>query len=179
MNTITITQKRKSIVDFIRQFKKARGYMPTVRDIGRALKQKHPSVVQYHLNKLQEAGVIEKGGSARSIELGEKVEFNVIENGYQRGETAGRRVTRIPISKEIQMLEYFGGCAYCGKVYSGTYHKEHFVPYCLGGVDDKSNILLSCPSCNLNKGAKEPAKWVVENFGIERLEKILIYLHTR
>lgn len=175
----TITTTRKKIIDFILAFKKDKGYTPTVREIGSAINQKHPSVVQYHLDKLKNTGVIKRDGGARSVNVNQKIKFNIIENDYRSGSGGKRKIVRVPLAKELDMIEYFNGCAYCGKRHNGTYHKDHFYPFAMGGTDNKHNILLACPKCNLNKGVKEPVKWVIENFGQERLEKIVSYLQTR
>ena len=52
---------RDNILDFIRRFRQNNGYSPTVREIGRHCGVKSPSVVQYHLNHLEKAGLITKG----------------------------------------------------------------------------------------------------------------------
>lgn len=35
-----------------------------------------------------------------------------------------------------------------------TFHVEHFVPESKGGIATLSNLVLSCPGCNLAKGAR-------------------------
>lgn len=35
------------------------------------------------------------------------------------------------------------------------YHKDHIVPLAAGGLHEPSNIQLLCPTCNLQKGAKD------------------------
>ena len=41
-------------------------------------------------------------------------------------------------------------CFYC-KTELKKWHQEHKVPLCRGGSDDISNIVISCPTCNLKK----------------------------
>ncbi len=178
---IKITKVRKQIFDYLVSYNKEFGYMPTVREIGAHIKQRNPSVVQYHLDKLKDAGLIEKEtGYARSIVVTLNDEIVVIDNSHMKDYSKDkRRVVRVPVSKEAESVEYFNGCAYCGKPSGGTYHKDHFVPFILGGSDDKHNILLACSKCNLEKGAKDPVKWTIENYGIERLSKIILFLGTR
>lgn len=52
-------------------------------------------------------------------------------------------------------------CAYCGK--QGTFdidadgrrwHADHIIPTRFGGIDDKSNIVKSCATCNTRKGIR-------------------------
>ncbi len=47
-------------------------------------------------------------------------------------------------------------CACCRKSIKGGYHADHIVPIALGGTNNKENIQLLCPTCNLSKGAKDP-----------------------
>ena len=56
--------------DFIQAFAAQHGYPPSVREIGEAVGLKSPSTVHFHLKRLEEAGVIEKGaGKGRAITL--------------------------------------------------------------------------------------------------------------
>jgi len=67
------TDTRSRILDFIRQFRDRHGYAPTVRDIARGCNISTPSVVQYHLNLLEEEGFIRRDPEVfRSIQLVEK-----------------------------------------------------------------------------------------------------------
>lgn len=49
-----------------------------------------------------------------------------------------------------------GRCAYCGADVAGRFHVDHFIPISKGGKHERSNLRISCPSCNLRKGAKLP-----------------------
>ncbi|HEY55182.1 MAG TPA: repressor LexA [Dehalococcoidia bacterium] len=61
---------RLRILNFIGKFLDDRGYAPTVRDIARGCKISTPSVVQYHLNKLEDEGHIQRDPEVfRSIQL--------------------------------------------------------------------------------------------------------------
>ena len=61
---------RSRILKFIGKFLDERGYAPTVRDIVRGCKISTPSVVQYHLNKLEDEGHIQRDPEVfRSIQL--------------------------------------------------------------------------------------------------------------
>jgi repressor LexA len=52
---------RERIFNFIRIFRQKNGYSPTVREIGQSCGIKSSSVVQYHLNHLEKAGLLTKG----------------------------------------------------------------------------------------------------------------------
>jgi len=49
-----------------------------------------------------------------------------------------------------------GVCMKCGKsLYPDDFHVDHIIPVSKGGEEwDLSNLELSCPECNLTKGAK-------------------------
>lgn len=48
-----------------------------------------------------------------------------------------------------------GRCFWCHVVLT-NYHHDHYIPIAKGGTNDASNIVLSCPSCNLRKHDKLP-----------------------
>lgn len=47
----------------------------------------------------------------------------------------------------------------------GKYHIDHIVPFALGGRNDRRNIQLLCPGCNMTKGAKHPIVFA-QQFGL-------------
>ena len=53
-----------------------------------------------------------------------------------------------------------GKCAICHERLSAGYHVDHILPLTLGGGNDKHNIQLLCPRCNLSKGAKHPVDYM-------------------
>jgi len=68
-----VSDTRPRILNFIRRFLDRRGYAPTVRDIARGCNISTPSVVQYHLNLLEEQGFIRRDPAVfRSIQLVER-----------------------------------------------------------------------------------------------------------
>lgn len=50
-------------------------------------------------------------------------------------------------------------CAYCG-AFCQTPHIDHIIPVAKGGKDHPKNLTVSCPSCNLSKGAKSLEEWI-------------------
>jgi len=64
---------RLRILNFIRKFSDERDYTPTVREIAQGCDISTPSVVQYHLNKLERQGFIRRDPKVfRSIQLVER-----------------------------------------------------------------------------------------------------------
>ena len=55
------TDTQAKIYETITRMIREQGYAPSVREIGEAVGLKSPSTVHFHLKKLEEAGLIEKG----------------------------------------------------------------------------------------------------------------------
>src|SRR5579863_896015 len=66
----TLTERQKEIYDFIRQMIEAKGYGPTVRNIGEHFGIKSPNGVMCHLKALEKKGlIVREEGLARTIQL--------------------------------------------------------------------------------------------------------------
>ena len=67
-----LSKMQQKIYEYIAACIREQGYPPSVREIGEAVGLKSPSTVHFHLKRLEEAGVIEKGaGKGRAITLRE------------------------------------------------------------------------------------------------------------
>lgn len=52
-------------------------------------------------------------------------------------------------------------CYWCNKnLQTRKYHVDHVIPLSKGGKNDPSNIVISCPICNLTKGDKTLEQWI-------------------
>ena len=47
-------------------------------------------------------------------------------------------------------------CFYCDVDCKESYHIDHYMPFCLGGLNKIENIVISCAKCNLKKHTKHP-----------------------
>ena len=68
--------------------------------------------------------------------------------------------------KRVRQVVYVrdgGICMKCGrKVNRHSFHVDHIVPLAAGGSEwDLSNLEVSCPECNLQKGSQEDIVYVV------------------
>jgi 5-methylcytosine-specific restriction endonuclease McrA len=58
-------------------------------------------------------------------------------------------------------------CASCTKKLKlsgkGKYHIDHITSLARGGSNDKYNLQILCPECNLRKHAKDPIDWAQKN----------------
>ena len=65
-----LTARQEQVLDFIREFTRANGYPPTVREIGSQLELSSPSTVHVHLGNLERLGFIRRDPSKpRALEL--------------------------------------------------------------------------------------------------------------
>lgn len=80
-----------------------------------------------------------------------------------------KNATGTHTKQDIQALVFLqkGKCAACrvkllleGK---GKYHIDHIISLAKGGTNDKYNLQILCPSCNLSKHAKDPIEWAQKN----------------
>ena len=66
----TMTERQKSILAFIKQEIKTKGYPPAVREIGKAVGLSSSSTVHNHLNQLEKKGYIKRDPTKpRAIEV--------------------------------------------------------------------------------------------------------------
>lgn len=53
-------------------------------------------------------------------------------------------------------------CYWCGRGCKRKYHVDHYMPLSKGGKHEISNLVISCPTCNLRKHAKDPLDFARE-----------------
>lgn len=93
-----LTVRQKKILDCIREFSDSHGYPPTVREIGTVVGLSSSSSVQFHLNKLAEAGLINKGNELnRSITLPARTHKSSVTNGVVTLPVLGRVAAGYPV----------------------------------------------------------------------------------
>lgn len=54
-------------------------------------------------------------------------------------------------------------CAACKTCVKKKFHVDHVVPLFLGGSNDKENLQILCPTCNVRKNKKDPIEWAQQN----------------
>lgn len=57
-------------------------------------------------------------------------------------------------------------CFYCGVECGGRFHWDHRVPLVVGGQSSRENLVVSCPKCNLRKGARLPESVFCDELGL-------------
>ncbi len=93
-----LTERQKKILECIREFADSHGYPPTVREIGTVVGLSSSSSVQFHLNKLAEAGLINKGNELnRSITLPARTHRPSVTSGVVTLPVLGRVAAGYPM----------------------------------------------------------------------------------
>jgi repressor LexA len=93
-----LTERQKKILECIREFSDSHGYPPTVREIGTVVGLSSSSSVQFHLNKLAEAGLINKGNELnRSITLPARAHKQSVTSGVVNLPVLGRVAAGYPM----------------------------------------------------------------------------------
>lgn len=53
-------------------------------------------------------------------------------------------------------------CYWCGESCGDDFHVDHYKPLARGGRHEEDNLVMSCPTCNLQKSAKHPYEFAAE-----------------
>lgn len=53
-------------------------------------------------------------------------------------------------------------CYWCNISCDEKYHIDHYVPLAKGGLHTIDNLVISCPTCNMTKNAKDPFRFANE-----------------
>jgi repressor LexA len=94
-----MNNKAQEILDFINFTLKNDGYSPSVREICEAVNLKSTSTVQYHLNKLEKKGVINKSdGKSRSLHLNNSI------SEFRSVPIVGEIAAGLPLSAEENQI---------------------------------------------------------------------------
>lgn len=64
---------------------------------------------------------------------------------------------------DMQYKRQKGKCFWCNKKVLNNFHIDHVIPLLRGGSNDSSNIVISCPTCNMKKSCKLPHEWEGSN----------------
>ena len=67
--SIGITKRQQDTLNFMKQFKEEKGYMPTIREICKGINVTSPGTAHSHLKKLINKGYIEFNGGNRTYRI--------------------------------------------------------------------------------------------------------------
>jgi 5-methylcytosine-specific restriction endonuclease McrA len=83
----------------------------------------------------------------------EKVRLYIRMANARRRANGGRNSTKLVGE---MLLKQKSKCTACKTSLKAGYHIDHVMPLKLGGTNDRSNLQLLCPRCNLQKKATHP-----------------------
>lgn len=78
---------------------------------------------------------------------------------HQARRAAGPKPHIIDI--ESMLCRQDARCAYCRELLDGQYHIDHKQPVSRGGTNDLENLHITCPRCNMKKGAMTHEEFLV------------------
>jgi 5-methylcytosine-specific restriction endonuclease McrA len=80
---------------------------------------------------------------------------------HQARRAAGKAPHKFDIGKLLCAQD--ARCAYCNKPLHDAYHIDHKQPIAKGGTNELSNLHLTCPRCNMRKGAMTHEEFLTSN----------------
>ena len=114
-------------------------------------------VIAYRVAYRDENSII-LAARARNYYYSNKENFRVyrqVRKGYLRG--ASGSFTKADL--DAQRKDQFGKCFWCRSDIGDDCHADHYIPVSRGGSNKPYNIVLSCPTCNISRGAKMPCEF--------------------
>ncbi|MEK5185652.1 transcriptional repressor LexA [Solibacillus sp. FSL W7-1324] len=106
--TQKISKRQQAILTFIKEEVRAKGYPPSVREIGEAVGLASSSTVHGHLARLESKGLIRRDPTKpRAIEILDQEELNIAKQGVIHVPLIGKVTAGLPISAIEDIQEYF------------------------------------------------------------------------
>ena len=105
MPDIKLSARQEAILDFIGNFVDENGYPPTIREIGKACSISSTSVVNYNLNKLEQAELLTRD---REVSRGLRLADTLIDSNLIRVPLVGRIVASEPVPVPGSDFSIFG-----------------------------------------------------------------------
>jgi len=127
-----------------------------------AWREKHPEQVKAYLDKWREKNPTRdrENSSKYRKANNEKVKITN-KNRHARKKGNGGKLSP-DIASRLLLLQR-GKCTVCKKSLKKTgFHLDHVVPLIKGGRNEDKNIQLTCPTCNMKKGGKDPIQFMQE-----------------
>lgn len=110
MSSLTqkISKRQQAILNFIKEEVRAKGYPPSVREIGEAVGLASSSTVHGHLARLESKGLIRRDPTKpRAIEVLDQEALTIPKSGVIQVPLIGKVTAGLPISAIEDIQEYF------------------------------------------------------------------------
>ena len=125
------------------------------------------SLRRYRLNNKERRSEYNKKWLEKNIGYAREHRLNNAESYRTRLRNRRAMVKKSGGSHTAEDIHYLmksqrGLCVVCFKKINDKYHVDHIIPIALGGTNDKYNIQLLCPKCNMEKHAKDPIRFMNE-----------------
>ena len=116
---MALTRRQREIYDYVREFIEARGYSPSLEEIGAKFELSSVATVHKHVQHLVEKGWLRKGWNrSRSVEPVERDSAGAVELPLLGVVAAGTPIESGSIDERISVLEALRGglseCIGCG-----------------------------------------------------------------
>jgi repressor LexA len=105
MPEVKLSARQEAILEFIGDFVDENGYPPTIREIGKACDISSTSVVNYNLNKLEQAELLTRD---REVSRGLRLANSLIDSNLIRVPLVGRIVASEPVPVPNSDFSIFG-----------------------------------------------------------------------
>lgn len=154
--TVWREENREHYIEYHRQY--YYGNHDTMLEKARATRERHAEraaayrIVYYYANR--ERLLDQKKDYARR-----HAEAIANRSRQRRARQKGAEGTHTPEDVERIRRSQNGNCWWCGKKIEGKGHIDHRIPLVRGGGNDASNLVISCPTCNMRKGKKLPSEF--------------------
>lgn len=129
-----------------------------MREYGRAFYQKHKEKVLVRSRAWYERNKESVNARARAWQKSHP-EHNAATQAKRRAK-AREEDSHTPEDIRDLMRLQRSKCAVCGEKIAKRFHVDHIVPLSRGGGNERANIQLLCPTCNLRKSAKDPVEFM-------------------
>jgi 5-methylcytosine-specific restriction endonuclease McrA len=117
-------------------------------------KEKKDYDAKYHINNAEKKKLIAKEWIKNNKD---KRKFIIFNYHSKRRELKKNGENSLAIKKWAESQKKI--CYWCNNNCEKNYHIDHYVPLSKGGKHLINNLVISCPSCNLSKNAKDPYKF--------------------
>lgn len=122
----------------------------------KAYAETHKDKIQARSKAYQARTTKQRNASVKAWALRNPEKRRSISNAYKHR----RRAIEKQGSTTAELREWESNakkdCYWCGKKKLKKYHVDHYHPLSKGGAHTVSNLVISCPGCNLKKSAKDP-----------------------